>query len=178
MAIRALRLDETWDYVSKLDDCRVVYKEEGPRKGQTDVQASEENGATVWVLGVLTSRISGLLSDKATRLRGSMDPSAGPDEACLEIDPNSKAYRAVQHGLKGFRNFVDPLTGGDVAHDTTVAAVAGSSWNLVSAHIMDRIPAAVLRELCEEIESRNTVGEEEAAKSPVDGAGGGAVPGA
>lgn len=174
MAIRALKLDETWDYVSKLDDCRLVYKEEGPRKGQTDVQASEENGATVWQLGVLTSRISGLLSDKATRLRGSMDPSAGPDEACLEIDPNSKAYRVVQHGLRGLRNFKDH-TDADVVYGTTVAAVAGSSWNLVSPYIMDRIPAAVLRELSEEIETRNTVGEDEAAKSPVDGAGGGVI---
>ena len=174
MAIRALRLDETWDYVSKLDDCRVVFKEEGPRKGQTDVQASEANGATVWGLGVLTSRISGLLSDKSTRLRGSLDPSAGPDEACLEIDPNSKAYRSVQHGLRGFRCFKDH-TGADVKYDTTAAVVAGTSWNLVSEHVMDCIPAAIIRELSEEIESRNAVGEDEAAKSPADGAGGGAV---
>lgn len=176
MAIKALKLDETWDYVSGLDDCRVVFKE-GDRKGQTDVQASEANGATVWELGVLTSRISGLLSDKATRLRGSMDPSAGPDEACLEIDPNSKAYRVVQHGLRGVRCFKDH-TGADIAYDTTVEAVVGRSFNLVSPHIMDRIPAALLRELSEEIETRNTVGEEEAAKSPADGVGGSPVPGA
>ncbi len=160
MAIRALKLDDRWDFVSDLDENRVVH-EEGPLKGTTDVAASEQAGATVWELGVLDSRISGQLSDKATRFRGDPDH---PEDVALEISPNDKAYRVVQRGLKGFRNFTDENANG-VEYKTLAEATPTGSVNVVAHSVVERIPSAILRELSGEIERRNQVKDEELSKS-------------
>ena len=163
MAIRALKLDERWDYVSELDENRVVFAEAADRtlNGTTDVVASEAAGATVWQLGVLDSRISGQLSDKATRFRGNPDY---PEDVAMEISPNDKAYRVVQMGLKGFRNFKDD-DGNDVEFKTLAQATHSGSINVVINAILERLPAAIIRELSGVIERRNTVTDEELSKS-------------
>lgn len=142
MAIRTLKLDEEWEFESKYDS----------DKGK--------EGATKFVLGTLSSRVVSSLQDGATKFR----PTAGKDgeEAGMEADflPNQMAYEVVRFGLKGVKGLLD-ADGKPVKFKTATRHIGGADVKCAAETILKALPLDLLRELSEEIQTKNVLTEGE-----------------
>ncbi len=114
-----------------------------------DVKATQEytceedkNNPTVWILGVLPSRLfKGLIS------RATADNS-------IEL-----LYSAVSIALKGFKNF--SVKGKPVEFETFVTDRYAVPIKIVTDDIMDSIPMKVVTELAGEIMKNSKLSEDE-----------------
>lgn len=137
MAIQAIDLQETQDYVSKFDN--------GEPK-------------TVWKLGVLDSRIKKTIEDVAWEY--SANPNApGDAKATASFNIGKTELEFVQFGLKGFEHFM--TTGRQVYHETEVKNVNGKSYHVLKEDILRIIPGNIIKELADKIKEINNVSEEE-----------------
>ncbi|RLA87314.1 MAG: hypothetical protein DRG40_00700 [Deltaproteobacteria bacterium] len=136
MAIKALRLGETWEYVSKFDP--------------------DKENPTVWILGTLDSEVYSLLMDELAVYR----VEGGQPEPDMKLNYFERNLRTVQYGLKGWKNFKDEK-GKEIPFETE----RRGKHEVVRADLVRRIPFPVIQELAEEILKANTLTEEEAKNS-------------
>ncbi len=137
MAIQAIDLNETHDYISKYDS--------GESK-------------TVWKLGALDSRIKKQIEDVAWEYEA--NPNApGDATAKASFNIGKTELELVQFGLKGFENFQD--NGRLVYYDTEVKTIGSRAYHVLKGDILGKIPGNVIKELSEEIKRINNVSEEE-----------------
>lgn len=149
MAIRAISMDQTVDYVSDLD----------PAKGTE----KEQDEATIFVLGTLSARQLTIIKDSATSFRPDKDsPDFDPKnpQMVAEFRPNESTYLMTQFGLRGWKRFVD-LVGNEVEFRTVQRQVGGKSYQVVHPDCMDQLGQELIRELAEAIEKLNTPTEVE-----------------
>ena len=140
MAIKVLNLDKEWEFRSKHDP------------------DNENENATVFVLGTLSSRMIASLQDGASKWRQSPD---GKDGIEADFLPNTMSYEVVRFGLKGAKNLVDE-DGANVPFETAKRASLGETATVVAERILKCIPLDVIRELAEEIQSKNVLSEDDA----------------
>ncbi len=137
MAIQAIDLNETQDYISKYDT--------GESK-------------TIWKLGALDSRIKKTIEDVAWEYEA--NPNApGDAKAKASFNIGKTELEFVQFGLKGFENFQNK--GKQVYHATDTKIVSGKTYHVLKDDILRIIPGDVIRELADKIKEINNVGEEE-----------------
>ncbi len=143
MAIKALTLDNEWEFQSEHD----------PMKGKA--------GATVFMLGALDSRIFGKIRDMATRVH--VDPNRPDDEVESSIAQSEVWWHACLFGIRGWKNFKDGS--GDVKFKTTIRNVSGKSYTVVDEEILRLLPGEIVTEIAQEVMKGNTLEEEDAKKS-------------
>lgn len=137
MALRAIDIHETRDYVSKYD---------------------KEEPKTIFRLGVLDSRIRAELEDEATSFE--VSSRKGRDRAKTTMGLNRRDIEVVQFGLKGMENFLD-AKGHSVKFETISLAKQGKNYMVPAPQILRILPFLVIKELAEEILQDNRLSEEE-----------------
>ena len=140
MAIKLLQLSGTTDYISKLDECK-----------------TEEEGASVYILGTLSSRQQGMLQDSS--VEAVPDETAGDQGFTAKFKANDAAINTVRYALKGWRNVVD-VGGNEVPFETTKKRFGGEHLDVVKESLLKRMPLELIRELAEKIQEANLMTEE------------------
>jgi len=139
MAIQAIDLTETQDYISKYD-------------------IGEDGQKTTWKLGALDTRIKKTIEDIAWEYEA--NPNApGDAKAKASFNMGKTELQFVQFGLKGFDNFMGK--GRQIYFETEVKNVNGKAYHVLKSEILGIIPGDVLKELAEKIKEINNVSEEE-----------------
>jgi len=146
MAIRTLRLDEEWEFVSKYD------------------QAEDPAEQTIFLLGNLSSRVVSFLQDGSTKFRPTQGDDGKADSMEADFLPNSLAYEVVRFGLRGVRNLQDP-DGNPVQFQTAKRTVRGTTQTCAVEVILKALPLDLIRELSEEIQKNNSLDEADTKNS-------------
>lgn len=144
MVIRAVMLDETWEYVSKFD-------------------TAEGEERTIWELGVVDAALLATIEDNMLTYRVDVNAAErGEEDAPAEtkLAIKQRNIEVLRHGLRGVRNFVD-AAGKDVPFRTVSAVRNGRNVKLVDNSTIRSIPARVVNELAEQILAGNSVTEDE-----------------
>jgi len=140
MAITAISIGQTWEFISKYDPDR-----ENP---------------TVFVLQVLPARVLAHLQDEATVF----EVGDNPNERATKLRLNATDYEIVRFGLADIRNLRDEH-GQEIKFSTERVNRWGKSYTVASHQILDRLPQVVIKELAEEILQKNTLSEGERKNS-------------
>lgn len=140
MAITAITVGKTWEYVSKQDP--------------------DPQNPTVFVLQVLPARVLAHLQDEATVFQ----LGDNPDDRATRLRLNEVNYDIVRFGLVGIRNLRDEH-GQEVQFSKERTVLAGKSYEVASHRILDMLPSSVINELAQEILERNTLGDDELKNS-------------
>lgn len=133
--LKGMRLSETADFISQFDEAK-----------------TEEEGATVFVLGVLDSNVLAHIGDATTNVIN------------MKFEASRAAYMTVQFGLRGWRNFKDE-DGGDIPFKTVKTTVGGREYQTVSPKTMDNLPPQIIGELANKIRETNTLTKDEVKNS-------------
>lgn len=168
MAIKALDLGKTTNFISKLD---------------------RGDDPTTWVLGTLSSRDKGAIRDSATSFSFSNDDlervrnkESGKAEGEGEkgtvdtkIEKSKMNFEAVRRGLKGWENFLG-TDGNAIPFKMVLRDVGnGVTKNVVPSDLMDQIPLAVIDELAEEI-LKDDAGDQDGKNLPAPSLAGSYTP--
>lgn len=141
MAIIGLNTSATKKYVSDLD----------PAKGTP--------GETVFVIGTLDSRISGLLKDQMTTF--DIDQEKPEGVSLKNVKVNGVAFEACRYGVKGWSNFKDD-EGHEIKFETKGHYEGGKLYQVVPGDLIARIPDPIVLELYNQITGGNFLSEAEA----------------
>jgi len=137
MAIQAIDLTETQDFISKYDTVE-------PK--------------TIWKLGALDSRIKKTIEDVAWEYEANPN-TPGDAKAKASFNIGKTELEFVQFGLKGFTGFLN--NGKQVYHQTEPKNINGKVYHVLKADILGIIPGDVIKELADKIKDINNVSEEE-----------------
>jgi len=163
MALRALAVSDTVEYVSDLDPAKVKkpvpIDPNDPSKGE-EVREVIEEGATVFLLRPLDVFLMGYIYDNASTLSGKQ----GDDMVGIHTRINQTNIDAVRHGLAGFKNFCD-RHGNQVRYRTQKAVVNGREYQVVADDIMNMFGVRLIAELADKIKSISEVSPEEEKNS-------------
>lgn len=140
MAIKALDLSKIHEHVSIHDDDK------------------DPKTATVFKLGVLSSRDVGRIRDTVTSVTISTTRSGDNDDVNTSIEKSKMNFEALRRGLKGWSNFIGP-DDKPVPFATHSRDVDGRQREVVRAELLDLIPLIVVEELAELILADNQATE-------------------
>lgn len=159
MAIKALDLNKTRDYVSKFDD---------------------GDEPTVWKIGVLSSRDVGQIRDSVTTIsfKTGADGNMADEDISTNISRSKMNFEAVRRGLKGWENFIG-VDGNAIPSKLVIRDVGnGVKKSVVPNEVLDQIPLPVVEELAEQIMGDNMREDEEgeAKNSPAPSSDGSSTP--
>lgn len=117
---------------------------------QSQYEVNKEN-PTTFTLGVLDAEAEAHIEDSTTSFeRSSSKPN---DPVFFRVNIHLSKRLAVQFGLKGFENFIDPKTGEPIEFKTKDARlVSGETRKVVCDEILNMIPKKVIMELADIIE--------------------------
>lgn len=135
MAIRALNLHNT----------------------QTKSHPADKEDPTLWQIGVLDSRVLGIIEDKATSI--TIDNTDLDGETGVQMAANAVAYAIAQFGLRGFTNFTND--DGEVVFETERKVLGGKPYEVVKSSILETIPSDVVKWLASEVKALNTLTQSE-----------------
>lgn len=138
MAIVALNLASTWEFVSELD----------PAKG------TEE--ATRFRLGALDARVMAHIRDLATSVT-----ARSVEAGDVRINMASMLFAAAQFGLRGWTNLRDSA-GNDVPFRTVDRVVGGKTYKVVAPELLELLPFDVVQEIGQAVLDGNSLSKEEA----------------
>lgn len=144
MAITALNIGETRDYISRLDPHH-------PDKKDADVSK-----ATKWKLRTLDARVYGYLKDQLTDI--GYDGSGNPIQ---RTHANRMYLETVRFGLVDWANFKDH-TGKEMRLVTVQQRIGNVTYDVLHDDVLGQIPDAVITELAIEIRKGNTLTEDDA----------------
>lgn len=160
MAINALSLASTREYISRLDphhpDKAKDYQGQYIPAGTT---VPDPKKATRWKLGTLDSRVYGYLRDITTEIVQTDD-----GQASRRLAVNKMYREAVRFGLRGWENFKDHR-GKEVERVTEEFTLGGKVYVVLTDKVLDVIPGEVIAELGQAIRDGNEVTEDEAKNS-------------
>lgn len=140
MALTAVNINETRDYVSKLDP--------------------DKENPTVFQLGVLEPGVKAQIDDEVNSFEMSSD---NPNEkARINMNMNKRQLMLIKFGLKGLKNLLDPQTGKEVEFRTNSIQYAGKMRPVVSDTTIAMIPSEIRKEIAEVIAQDNQLSEDEA----------------
>lgn len=158
MAIKALSLSDTFEYVSDSDPSKVVktvpVDPDDPKKG-TKAEIVIDDGATVFGLKPLDVFLMGYIYDNASTLSGRQ----GSEEVGIHTRVNQTNIEAVKFGLAYFKNFKDE-SGNDVSVKTVKASVNGREYDAASDETLRLLGNRLIAELASEIKTKSEVSSE------------------
>jgi hypothetical protein len=137
LAFKAVNLTKTIKYESDLDS----------DKGT--------EAATKFILGAIDSRTWSHVVD--TNMESKMTQDG---EQLNKFNQMTVAYNIVRFGLKGFENFLDDENK-ELVYKTEKFSMAGKAYMVTTEEIMSLLPVNLIMELAGEINSINTVSEED-----------------
>jgi hypothetical protein len=156
MAIKALTLSDTFEYVSDSDPCKVKITvdvdKDDPKKGTKEI-VEIKDGATVFGLKPLDVFLMGYIYDNASSLTGKQ----GSEEVGIHTRVNQTNVDTVKFGLAYFKNFKDDA-GNDVKVKTVKASVNGREYDAASDETLRMLGNRLIAELANEIKERSEVG--------------------
>ena len=143
MAIKALTFGEQYDYISKLDP---------------GIDEDNDEKATVWKLGVIDALLLADIEDDAYEFALSDDggDDDAPKSTTTKLHINRRNVVLVQHGLRGWSNFVDD-EGNEVKYKTKSVTRNGRATDVLSDALISLIPPLVIKELAEELLNKNSM---------------------
>lgn len=161
MAVKALTIGDTFEYVSNTDSCKkitqVLVDPNDPAKGKRE-HVEILPGATVFGLRPLDVFLMGYIYDNASSLSGKQ----GSDEVGIHTRVNQTNIDAVRFGLAYFKNFKHPTTGNDINVNTVKVTVNGREYDAADDATMQYLGVRLIAELAEEIKEKSEVsGEQE-----------------
>lgn len=164
MAIKAILLSDTFEYVSDTDPCKVKHKVEkvpgDPSKGfEEHIEIKE--GATKFGLRPLDLFLMGHIYDNASSLTGKQNS----DEVGIQTRVNQTNIDAVRFGLAYFTNFVHPKTGEPLQVETAKAIVNGRDYTVASDKTMQYLGIQLIAELSDAIKKASDTSEVEEKNS-------------
>lgn len=158
MAIKALTLSDTFEYVSDSDPSKVRttvdVDPKDPAKGTKEV-VEIKDGATVFGLKPLDVFLMGYIYDNASSLTGRQ----GSEEVGIHTKVNQTNVEAVRFGLAYFKNFKDDA-GNDIKVKTVKASVNGREYDAASDDTIRLLGNRLVAELALQIKEKSEVGAE------------------
>lgn len=163
MALYALTLSDTVEYVSDLDPCKksqqVPVDPEDPSKGSKTVTDIDE-GATLFMLRPLDCFLNAHIYDNASSITG----REGSEEVGIKTRVNQTNLDAVRFGLSGFKNFTD-RKGTAVRFTTVNEFVNGREYTVASPDVMNCLGIRLIQELARKIKEISEVSEQQSKNS-------------
>lgn len=163
MALKALTVSDTVDYVSDLDSAKtktqVPVDPKDPKKGMKEVEVIEP-GATIFKLKSLDVFLMGNIYDRASTLTGRQ----GEDTVGVQTHINQTNIDAVRHGLVGFENFLGE-NGEPIKFQTQKTVVGGRDYNIVSDVVLNRLGIRLIGELASKIKAISEVNSDDEKNS-------------
>lgn len=141
MGIKALKLDEVERFVSRHDE---FYGSEGE---DADGNPVHGEGATVWLIGTLTSLQASILAD---------DMASFGQEGGMVLRNADNDVLAARMALRGFGNFEGP------EFKSKTEVVRKSRMEMMTPDVAEVIPLVVLREIGQRAKAGNKLTKEEA----------------
>lgn len=138
MAITGLSTSETEEYIS-----------------QHDTAKTEEDGATIWLLGALDAYTRARIGDNAMIMEQSDDGSSR-----FKISSGTRNLEAVKFALRGWRNFPD-TEGNENVHKTQSTFMNGKTYQILTDELLNIIPQSIVNELGAKIIEVNSLMMEE-----------------
>jgi len=132
MAITGLSKIETSEYISEKDPCK-----------------TEQEGATVFLIGAIDKETLGALRDSAQ----AMEMVEGKQQ--LIMNTSAMFVKACRAGLRGWRNFKDE-TGKDIIFKSEDGYLFEKQLKLVSKETIDKMPFDLVIELGRAIVDKNS----------------------
>jgi hypothetical protein len=155
MAIRALTLGDTFEYVSDKDPCKQKQETQidpkDPKKG-TVVDYLIKDGATKFFLSALDVFLMGEIYDNSQTLTG----EEGSNKIGINTKINQTNISAVRHGLRGWSDFKDD-NGNDVKFTTTDIQVNGRDYKVASDAAMKMLGIRLVTELAGKIKEASEI---------------------
>jgi len=158
MALKALTLSDTFEYVSDTDPSKVRkivdVDPDDPKKGTKEIIEIEE-GATVFGLKPLDVFLMGYIYDNASTLSGRQ----GSEEVGIHTKVNQTNIEAVKYGLAYVKNFKDGDN--DVKVKTVKSVLNGREYEVASDDTLRLLGNRLIAELATQIKERSEVGAEQ-----------------
>lgn len=132
MAITGLSKIETSEYISENDPCK-----------------TEQEGATVFLIGAVDKETIGALKDNAQ----AMELVDGKQQ--MVVNTSATMIKACRAGLRGWRNFKDE-NGKDIIFKLEDGYLFDKSMKLVSKETIDKMPFDLVIELGRAIVDKNS----------------------
>lgn len=124
-----------------------------------DSVQTEEEGATVFILGSVSGRQRAAIQDASSV----MYVEAGRKEPVHAFKGNAAAIETVKFGLRGLINFHDSVTGEMVAFETEEREIApGVLVKVVTEAVIEKLGLDLVLEISTEINKLNSVTATEA----------------
>lgn len=163
MAIKALTLSDTFEYVSDMDPSKVKVTIDvdpnDPKKGTVEDFLIKE-GATYFGLKPLDVFLMGHIYDTANLMTGRQ----GVTEVQMMTRINQTNIDAVRFGLAYFKNFKDD-DGNDCKVKTVKVQVNGREYDAVSDDTLKLLSIKLIQELAEKIKDASEVDKDEEKNS-------------
>lgn len=163
MAVKALTLGETFEYVSEKDPCKVKQTiqidENDPSKGVI-VDWVIKDGATFFGLKPLDVFLMGYIYDSANMLTSRQ----GSDAVDIKTRINATNIDAVRFGLAYFRNFQLP-NGSDAKVEFVETNINGRDYKAVSDETLKLLGIQLIQELADVIKKASEVSKDEEKNS-------------
>lgn len=160
MAIKALTVSDTFEYVSDTDPCKVKntvqVDPEDPKKGTKEV-VEIKDGATIFGLRPLDVFLIGYIYDNASTLSGKQ----GSEDIGIHTRVNQTNADAVRYGLAYFKNFKDDA-GNDITVKTVKSTVNGREYTAASDDTLRLLGNRLIAELASQIKEHSEVQGDEA----------------
>lgn len=155
MAIKALSLSDTFEYVSDSDPSKVRKQvqvdNDDPSKGIKE-EIEIKDGATIFGLKPLDVFLVGYIYDNASTLTGRQ----GSEEVGIHTRVNQTNLEAVKFGLAYFKNFKDSH-GNDIEIKFVNAFVNGRKYKVASDDTLRYLGNSLISELAAEIKAKSEV---------------------
>ena len=137
----------------------MIYAYDVNQTHRYSLSSDKDGNPTVFILGVLDSRLSSFLNDKSRAFEVNGN-GANAAATTVTIDLDQAEYKVVRYGLRGWENFKRP-DGTDVPFETEMESIAGVGPRAaVKAKCMDCIKPFI-KELARQILTDNVPTEQE-----------------
>lgn len=163
MAIKALTLSDTFEYVSAMDPCKVKVTidvdPKDPKKG-TIIDWTIKEGATIFGLKPLDVFLMGHIYDNANLMTG----RTGTLDVQMMTRINQTNIDAVRFGLAYFKNFQDD-DGNDCKVKHVKVQVNGREYDAASDETIKLLSIKLIQELAEKVKEASEVDKVEEKNS-------------
>lgn len=160
MAIKALSISDTFEYVSDSDPAKVRKQvpvdADDPSKG-TKEEIEIKDGATVFGLKPLDVFLMGYIYDNASSLTGRQ----GSEEVGIHTRVNQTNLEAVKYGLAYFKNFKD-ANDNDVSVNFVDSFINSRKYKSASDDTLKLLGNRLIGELAQQIKDKSEVDQVEA----------------
>jgi hypothetical protein len=155
MAIRAMTLGDTFEYVSEKDPCKVKQETQIDPKDASKgniIDWHVKEGATKFFLAALDLFLMGHIYDNSQAITG----TPGSAQIGITTRMNQTNIDTVRFGLRGFENFKD-AKGNDIKFTTTDIQLNNRDYKVASDEVLKNLGIRLVAELAGKIKEASEV---------------------